>query len=200
MNLVTTLFVLLTAVLTASCAQFYTPDLTGPTAQIRFVADAPRYTLVGAMADEQCGTEGNAGRITALGGTAFRHEEMFAKKHQRIGVPGGGDIPMDLMHEINIPAEKNFVFIFRSRVGSYAAGAAVASVVGSGLSTVSTCDLTLSFYPKKDEQYEVVYRFDGVRCGATLEKVVRTASGEVQRFKEDSFKKPTQCKYPGWSF
>ena len=87
---------------------------------------------------------------------------------------GGEGLSVQYAHEMQIPAGKPFVYVFRT--------------------PNLKCDAAVAFTPLTGQQYETRFIVEESTCKTTLTRLVQSAGG-VERVKEE----PTRpaCSYPG---
>lgn len=146
-----------------ACAT-YSPILTQETASVRFVVKQkstfghdPNFT-VAALSDEQCNTAPPAGRIAD-----FSTSAIIKNKHAALGMIGGDDVEIRDKHEVQIPANERFSFVFRETDPFW------------------TCTVALSFAPVSGNQYEVEFRRQRAACHVEISRLEVTPEHKIIR-------------------
>lgn len=163
----------------SACTLPYVPPTTGPTAKLRLYAPSgglpTNSVMLYTLGDGQCG---DARKVRAIGGI-------------QLGGIYGGELDIGMLKdeatkadqgryfEIVVPAEKQFYF----------------NVRGAHANTI--CDVTQSFTPQEDGQYEVIFIKYPNGCATRLTRL-QLKEDSVLKEPETSWKKnPKTCSTYG---
>lgn len=151
----------------SACTHAYKAPDANAIAKVRFyipeVAQAAQSVGVYAFEDDNCGGASKLRQLGGiqLGGMSASDIDINMWKDAQLPYPKNAYV------EIPVPADQRFNFTV---VGSYA---------------FATCNLTMSFLPRADAQYEVSYVTQGRQCNARVDEISLIGT-RLNRIKEPS--------------
>ncbi|MGQ3169169.1 MAG: hypothetical protein ACT6RZ_00745 [Methylophilus sp.] len=179
---VVSIFLLLSGCVTTT---YYTPPPnTAPKASVRFLAVDDVHYAVTMYEDDSCGKGLYSG---FMGGPGYDLTKLLYSIPQSVKEYGNTlemrDAPLSsppLSYiERNIPAGKELVFVINRGYDHS---------IGVGTISWKSCNLTFSFLPKAETQYEVGFNVVGDRCNLSVNELEIGVKGKVVRNPVSTFR------------
>lgn len=177
--------------LLAACAVPYKLPENAPLAKVRFITADGGLKRIFVFANENCERGEFGGQLAVIGGWGSSGEisqlNMYDKREQSIRIA-----------EREVHADQRLYFSFHeSYTIPYYSYGPNGLYTNYALSTTYLCNVTLSFIPKQDHQYEVVQIMSGrMKCDASVAELVKLSNGTVIRRPEETVViNEKECRY-----
>ena len=163
---------ILLLLLTACTVPYKLPE-NAPLAKVRFITADGGLKRIFVFANENCERGEFGGQLAIIGGWGSSGEisrlNMYDKREQSIRIA-----------EREVHAGQRFYFAFHESFTI-----PQASTPNMYYTKTYSCNVTLSFIPKQDHQYEVLQTMSGfMNCDASVAELVKMPDGTVTRMPE----------------